>query len=406
MNRSLFVDFNSYFASVEQQMQPHLRGKPVAVVPVMAETTCCIALSREAKNLGLQGGMRLAHARRACPQLQVVEARPPLYVETHHRLKDAIETCLPVASTESIDEMHCWLTGKWQQREAALKMARQVKHAIATHVGEHLRCSIGIAPNKLLAKAATDMEKVDGLVIIEAHELPERLYSLELRDLSGIGRRMEQRLHGFGILTMEQLCALPRAHFRRIWGNVEGEKMHDSLHGEWVPDRIQHKSLVSHSHVLAPAQRNEENAEAVLHRLLQKAVARLHRIRHYARGLSLFIEYAGVGGTSAEITFLESQDTVHFIRAFRTLWQQRPRRPEPPLMVGIGFFDLVSESNYTPSLFDREKTARRTLLARTVNALNDRYGRNKVYFAGAHTALDSAPMRIAFNYVPEHRVND
>jgi len=406
MLRSLFVDFNSYFASVEQQMQPHLRGKPVAVVPVMAETTCCIALSREAKKLGLNGGLRLAEARRACPQLQVVEARPPLYVEIHHALKEAIETCIPVDSEESIDEMHCRLNGKWQQREAAIQLARDIKRAIAQKVGEYLRCSIGIAPNMMLAKAATDMEKIDGLVVIDEHELPERLYSLELRDLSGIGRRMEARLLAVGIRSIEQLWKVPRGQFRKIWGTVEGERMHDALHGQWVPRIAPGKSLVSHSHVLAPAQRNDEDARAVILRLLQKAVARLHRIQHYARGLSLFIEYVGAGGFSTELTFLESQDTLHFIRAFKQLWKQRPCHPEPPMMVGIGLFDLVSEKNFTPSLFEHEQTARRTVLSHTVNELNARFGRNKVYFAGAHTALDSAPMRIAFNYVPEHRAND
>ncbi|MGC3992281.1 MAG: hypothetical protein QM796_21805 [Chthoniobacteraceae bacterium] len=406
MLRSLFVDFNSYFASVEQQMQPHLRGKPVAVVPVMAETTCCIALSREAKNLGLNGGLRLSEARRACPQLQVVEARPPLYVEIHHALKDAIDSCVPVDSEESIDEMHCKLTGKWQQREVAIQLAKEVKQAIVRKVGPYVRCSIGIGPNMMLAKAATDMEKIDGLVVIDEHELPERLYTLELRDLSGIGRRMEARLSAVGIRTIEQLWRTPRAKFRKIWGTVEGERMHDSLHGQWVPRLEKRKSLVSHSHVLSPAQRNDEDARAVILRLLQKAVARLHRIRHYACGLSLFIEYLGGGGFSTEVTFLESQDTLHFIRAFKKLWQQRPYRPEPPMMVGIGLFDLVAEENFTPSLFEHEQTIRRTVLSHTVNELNARFGRNKVYFAGAHTALDSAPMRIAFNYVPEHRAND
>ena len=94
--RALFVDFNSYFASVEQQVQPHLRGVPVAVVPVLTESTSCIAASYEAKAFGVKTGTRVSSARKMCPGLQVVESRPPLYVEYHHRLVEAVESCVPV----------------------------------------------------------------------------------------------------------------------------------------------------------------------------------------------------------------------------------------------------------------------------------------------------------------------
>ncbi len=398
---SLFIDFNSYFASVEQQTRPELRGQPVAVVPVMAETTCCIAVSQEAKQRGVHGGMRVAVARRACAGLKVIEARPPLYVAFHKKLKEIIDACVPVEKVDSIDEMRCVLTRKWQQREHAIALARQIKKAIAEKAGEHLRCSIGIAPNWFLAKAGSDMQKPDGLVVIEKHELPQRLFSLELQDLCGIGRRMEKRLRHAGINTVEQFCAAPRGQLRKIWGGVEGERMFDALRGEtlWRPPT--QRCMVGHSHVLAPAQRDEKIAHAVLHRLLQKAALRLRGMGHFARGLQMFVEHSSVGGFSAETTFLETQDTLELSHALSQLWERRPPRSEPLLMVGVALFDLVDEKNYTPSLFTRNRGSKHRQLTAAMDQINRRLGKNAAYFAASHLAADSAPMRIAFNFVPE-----
>ena len=94
----LFVDLNSYFASVEQQDRPELRGKPVGVVPMMADTTCCIAASYEAKAFGVKTGTIVADARRMCPDIVLVEARHELYVDYHHRIVEAVESCLPVTA--------------------------------------------------------------------------------------------------------------------------------------------------------------------------------------------------------------------------------------------------------------------------------------------------------------------
>jgi len=108
---ALYVDFNSYFASVEQQLQPQLRGKPFGVLAVMAETTCCIAASNEAKVFGIKTGTMVRDARKLCKDIQFVEARPPMYVDLHHKLIALVESCTHVEKVLSIDEMVCKLTG-------------------------------------------------------------------------------------------------------------------------------------------------------------------------------------------------------------------------------------------------------------------------------------------------------
>src|SRR5947209_7981405 len=133
--RYLFTDMNAYFASVEQQHRPGLRGKPVAVAPVLAETTCCIAASYEAKPFGVKTGTPIYEARRLCPGLVVVEARPDLYVRVQRKIVAAVESCLPVMPQPSIDEMYCRLKGPDQDPDTAVRLARQVKAAIAKAAG-------------------------------------------------------------------------------------------------------------------------------------------------------------------------------------------------------------------------------------------------------------------------------
>ncbi|MHB8907055.1 MAG: Y-family DNA polymerase, partial [Melioribacteraceae bacterium] len=110
--RNLFLDFNSYFASVEQQLNPALRNKPVAVVPTKAETTCCIAASYEAKKFGIKTGTIVSEAKKLCPGLIIVEANHRSYIEFHHKLVETVGTCLPVDQVMSVDEMVCSLIGK------------------------------------------------------------------------------------------------------------------------------------------------------------------------------------------------------------------------------------------------------------------------------------------------------
>ncbi|MGH8274839.1 MAG: Y-family DNA polymerase, partial [Gammaproteobacteria bacterium] len=284
--RSLFLDFDAYFASVEQQLRPELRGRPVAVVPVMADTTCCIAASYPAKRYGIKTGTQVGEARRLCPDLALVEARHEAYVEYHHRLVRAVEQCIPVDEVASIDEMACTLTGSWREPARALAVARAVKRAVA-EVGEAIGCSIGIAPNRFLAKLASKMDKPDGLKIICAEELPDVLYGFELADVTGVGRRMRARLERAGIVSVEALCAASEAELRRIWRGIGGALMHRALRGAPVSVHASERASIGHSHVLPPDKRDAADARAVLHRLLQKAAWRLRDADYAAGGLVL-----------------------------------------------------------------------------------------------------------------------
>ena len=397
--RVLFVDFNSFFASVEQQEQPALRGLPMAVLPIMTDSTCCIAASYEAKRFGIKTGTNAGEARQRCPGLILVEARPPVYVEYHHRLIAAVDACVPVTQVRSIDEMSCALRGPWRKREKALGLAREIKARIAATVGECLRSSIGIAPNAFLAKTASDMQKPDGLVVIEEEDLPEILFRLQLRDFCGIGAAREARLHACGIVTVEQLCRSPKEVLRRAWNGIEGDRMFDLLRGKEVERASSDRCTVGHSHVLEPKCRTLPMAEAVLHRLLQKAAARLRALGYLAGGLAVSVKFLGNERWSDEMSFLETQDTLDFIRVFGLLWQRCPSSSPPPLAVGVTLFYLTEVHNVALNL--PQLGPSRVALDQAMDKLNLCYGKNTVYFGGAQPALDSAPTRIAFTHIPE-----
>lgn len=395
----LFLDMNSYFASVEQQLQPRLRGKPVAIVPVMTMRTCCIAASYEAREYGIRTGTNVGQARRACPHLVLVKGDHEKYIRIHQDIIAAVETVLPVEKVCSIDEMVCQISPDQRSLARAMVLAEQVKQAIYTQVGSYLRCSVGLAPNRFLAKVASNMQKPDGLTYITRNELPYKLYRLSLRDLPGIGRGMLARLNNRGIYTVKQLCSLSRDNMADVWESVLGEQWWCWLRGEDYTDVPTHRRTVSHSHVLAPEFRTDHGARGVLVRLIHKAASRLRRLGYWARRMKVSLSYADGWPKWRGVAYLgRCQDTPSMLRAFEEMWSERPCGGIP-LKVSMVLWDLASHENTPLPLFADE---RRDLRAtRAMDAVNERVGPNSLYFASMHEAREQAPMRIAFTHIPD-----
>lgn len=414
--RSLFVDFNSYFASVEQHEVPALRGRPVGVVPVDAETTSLIAASYEAKAFGVSTGTMVREARARCPGITIVVARPERYVAWHGTLKAAIDRAIPIAHVGSIDEMACELVGRQRQRVVAEQIARQVKDEIAKAApGGAIRCSVGIAPNDFLAKTATDMMKPDGLVVIEQTDLPQALHRLELRDLCGIGASMEARLHAEGIRSVAQLTAASKLVLRRAWGGIEGERMWGLLRGAWLPTAETTRSSLGHSHVLGPELRTPAGARAVLKKLLVKAAMRLRRDGLLAGAMAVRIRYIGVDQRwEGNLNFGPTDDSRELLHLLRGMLDagRRPGHllPGParavPLSVSVTLHRLGERAQTSGSLFAQATPARD--VDTVIDRINTKFGLNKVYFGGMQDALahDAAPMRIPFSRIPEASENE
>jgi DNA polymerase-4 len=366
---------------------------------MLADTTVCIAASVEAKRFGVKTGTKVADARRLCPEIAFVVARHEIYVDYHHRAVAAVDTVAPVRAVLSIDEMDCELTGRWREPARALEIARKVKQVLKDKVGEHLRTSIGIGPNTFIAKTASDMVKPDGLVLIDEDELPQRLYGLKVRDLSGIGKQMERRLESHGIRTVEDLCARKREELRAVWGGIGGEVMYDRLRGKDTGHLDTATGSISHSHVLGPEQRNDEDAAAILNRLTQKAAMRLRKAGYFAARMSVGIKFLDGTRWDADMRLVDTQDTMSFLHVLEKLWAGRPKGRRKILQVGMAFSDLVSEAGHTSTLFGEEEGRKR--LYDAMDKLNVRFGKQAVYFASGHKARDRGGMHIAFNHIPD-----
>ncbi|MFN0157482.1 MAG: DNA polymerase [Bacteroidota bacterium] len=396
MVRWLLVDLNSYFASVEQQLRSELRGKPVAVVPLIADTTFCIAASYEAKAFGVKTGTRVGDAKKMCPGLLLVEARHAKYVEYHTRIVTAVESCVPVAAVLSIDEMACQLTGSQREVEKAVALAAKIKQTIYADVGEMLRCSVGIATNRFLAKVASDMQKPDGLVVITQADLPQKLYPLKTRDFPGIGANMEKRLAQRGIVTAEQLLNLSKPEMKNIWQGIIGERYWYWLRGEDLTETLTRRRTVGHSHVLPPKMRTPTDAFAIAQQLLHKAAARLRRMHYWASHLRVDVKFMNRTSWTDHISFVESQDTLTLLEALQKLWKNLPQGKL--LAVGVTLFDLVHDSAHNFSLFSDE--VKRTRLSEAMDKLNTKYGGHLLHFGGMHALQAAAPTRIAFTNIP------
>lgn len=419
----LHIDLNSFFASVEQQLHPEYRGRPLAVVPTQADTTCCIAASYEAKALGIRTGTQVGEAKKKCPDIVLIEGDHEVYAQYSKKVADAVELCCPVAHTPSIDEMVCELMGREQEPPRARKIALEIKQSIYKHAGEALRCSIGMAPNRYLAKIASDMQKPDGLIGLLPSQLPRSIAHLELRDLPGVGARTEQRLITQGITTMEQLLALDRAAMHKLWDSVWGDRLYHWLRGGEtgddgapVPSGVQ-KSL-GHSHVMAPEFRTQEGAWAIAHKLLHKAAMRLRMENFYAGSMAVTIRFAMTkeqaarlktkrhfsglnhSGWGMEARFRACRDTLTLLEALRGIWSRRPQSEDfqRPFFVGVTLRSLIPESEYQAELFGDPDN--RAQLSATMDKLNLKYGHATLHFAGMLPARESAPTRIAFTQIP------
>ncbi len=408
--RHLFVDMNAFFASVEQQEKPHLRGRPVAVVPVEAETTCCIAASYEAKAFGVRTGTPVWEARKLCPGIACVVADHRRYVVFHHRVLDAVGSVLPVGSVRSIDEMSCRLAGADRDPARVVELGRAVKAAIYARAGDQMRCSVGAGPNVLLAKVAADMKKPDGLTVLADDDLPGALYGLKLQDFPGVGPRMERRLNLHGVFAARQLCELPPATLCAVWGSkVLGRRWHRQLRGEDEPDPPDRRRTVSHSHVLPPELRTDAGAYGVLVRLTHKAAARLRKIGYWAGAVAVGVSFRDDGppdaagrpryrGWDAGCRVPHCQDTPALVRAVARLWAGRPAGVVPK-KVGMVLSDLKPARCATPSLFPDDRRAGE--LSKAMDGVNAEFGASVVHLGSMHGYESAAPNRIAFTRIPD-----
>lgn len=422
----LFIDMDSYFASAEQHLRPELRGHPVGVIPIETQSTCVIAASIQAKRFGVRTGTRVPDAKRLCPAIRLVRARPDVYVRLHREVATEIDRVIPVCQAYSIDEWSVRLTRFDRDVRTATDIAEAIRARLRTSFSEALTCSVGIAPTRLLAKIACELEKPDGLCLLTTDDLPGRLEHLGLEDLTGIGRSMARRLRASGVGTVRELWDLSERECAQIWGSCVGARWWRGLHGIDEPEQRTGRHSMGHANVLEPRFRTVEGARLMLARLVSRVAVRLRMDGYLARRLDIHVEHAPhthaspthaphhaphthardsrslprgfAGGLDLEPT----NDTRTLLVALGTIWRRRPGGMAAPLRVGATACGLVPEAGVAMSLFERPR--KDDALSHAIDRINRRLGKNTVYFGSMFGCSHEMDEKIAFGRVPEERL--
>lgn len=383
--RTLYIDMNSFFASVEQQLNPAIRGRPVAITAMENEKGCCVAASYEAKAHGVKTGTSVPDARRLCPGIVFLPSRHRLYVRFNLRVAAVLDRYAELERIRSVDEFQIVLSGDATELDGARALVARLKAAVAAEVGECLRFSAGIGPNHLLAKIAGKLEKPNGCQHLGRDNMPDRIAHLTLDDLPGISRSMRARLERAGVRDVVSLCRLDPRHARAIWRSVEGERFVRALQGEPIPLVKTRRGGFGNSKVLAPEFRAPAEAYLVSRWLLEKASARLRRDGRVAGSFSLHLSPLGRYPWARSMRCAPTQDTLEFMRMNRALWRQAwPEiRGTQLLSIGVHLGDVDHLNSRTGDLLLPVAPAERTLGERASAAadfINQRFGPGTIQF--------------------------
>lgn len=357
----LYLDFDSFFASAEQHFNPVLQGKPVGVVPLDVRHTGCIAISREAKALGVPSGASVTDARTIVPEMIFVVARPDVYVRLHHRIIKVIETCLPIEKVRSIDEVVCDLvSSEWAQ---GASLGEKIKRALSENFSEALTCSIGLAPTELLAKIAAEMNKPDGLTVIGMDQLPGAIAHIPLNNIPGISKGMGSRLDKAGVHDLNGLWNLGSKQMRALWGSVEGERFWNALHGCAFERPDTQKRMFGHSRMLPLDWRTPDKVQECARQLALGAARRLRRTQLKATKLTLSVRGGGYRTDisrrsddkrwSSEAVFIAMRDDRSCLRHLGQAFERYQREVEfIPRSVSVVLHGLIDAEPLQNDLFD------------------------------------------------------
>ncbi len=383
----LYLDFDGFFASVEQQADRRLRGRPVGIVPFAGTTrTCVIACSREAKRYGIKNVMNVEEARRQCPDLVLVPQKPDLYRRAHNALLSEISAVNPIDAVKSIDEIACKV--QHSDRASPHALGERIKRRIVENIGPWITCSMGFAANRQLAKMACKASKRrdgsygDGLLVWHPPDMPAPLLPLPLEDIPGVGTNMLRRLLQSGILSMAQLLATQPKQLRLLWGNVTGERLWYALHGYALQTPPSGRSMYGHGRVMPPESRRPVDAQDMSRLLLTKAARRLRRDGWYAGALWLSLEIRG-GSMQRTTTLPDVHDYQAVLHALDGLWVEiMPRLAKRELVfrVHVALLDLTPASARQLDLLLDDDPVRRKWenTSTAIDQINAKYGQTIV----------------------------
>lgn len=392
----MHVDLNSCFATVEQQARPRLRGRPVAITNRRTEHTAVVTASYEAKAMGVKVGMRLADARKLCPGIICIESDPPKYRYVYRKLMAIMSDYSPSFTMKSIDEgvidfNHTSATIRSRDMEG---IGQEIKQRLKNEVGCVMRCNVGIATNRFLAKTAAGLHKPDGMDVLTSHNIRQVFSTLALTDLTGIAFRNEHRLNAVGIYTpLQFLDANAELLAKVVFKSVCGYEWHQRLRGWEVDDVSYDLKTCGRQYVLEQRGLPRVEVLARLHTLVESTGAKMRGQNKCARGVGVYARLQGAEGLGesngrwgrkgnywhqkhlAPLPFFS--DTAIWAIASQLF----AGAPEGDVReIGIHVYHLSDSLGDQLSLFGDE-LAREQHVTRAIDEINQRYGERTIHAA-------------------------
>lgn len=374
MRSILHIDMNAFFASVEQRANPSLRGRAMAVIG-SEHRGVVLSPSYEARAFGVRTGMTYGEAMKACPKLRLVPADPSKYSHACEELIGIWKEFSPLVELFSIDEAFLDVSGCEDLLGDPVQIAIRIKERLWSEKG--LTCSVGIAPNKLLAKLGSDMQKPDGLVLISPEDVGDVLEDLPVRELCGIGPGIEHTLAGMGIKTCGQLGRTPRSKLTSRFG-VVGDRLRNM--GRGIDDDPvcslekayeEEANSIGHSMTLTQDCADVDLLERHILQLAEKVGRRLRRGQYHGSTVSLTLRYADFRTFSRRKKLRHAVNHGLDIYATAREILHGVSLDLPVRLVGVSVSSLEKHLSQMPLFADERK---RSFLAEAMDSINDRYG--------------------------------
>jgi len=368
----MHIDLNSCFATIEQQANPFLRDKPIVVAAYDTPNGCIVAPSVQAKKLGIKVGMRVKDARLLCPDLIVLSPDPDKYRAVHLSLKKILSTYTPTVSPKSIDEFVLDFTGTPGLQRGLMIISQEIKSRIKKEVGDYLTVSIGLGPNRFLAKTASNLHKPNGLDEINKDNYLEIYKGLTLTDLNGIAHQNAIRLNTVGIYTVLDFFRADLRTLRMAFRSVLGYYWFVRLRGWEVDDVEWGVKSFGHSYSLPKFLTKPEDLAPLLSKLVEKVGFRLRGADFQARGVHLGLLFRDNEywhrGLSLDQPIFQSQDIYRV--AYRLLYRSPYHLPVRNMAVSC--FNLSPKTILQLGLF--EDRLKKESLVKAIDDINHRWG--------------------------------
>jgi DNA polymerase-4 len=400
----MHMDLNSCFATIEQQANPFLRGKPLVVAAYTTDRGCILAASIEAKRFGIKTGMRVMDGKKLYPRLIVLPSDPWKYRNVHLKLRQLISDYTNDFSPKSIDEFVLNMNGYLSLKGNSMRgVAEEIKQRIKSEIGDWLTVSVGIAPNRYLAKIGAGLHKPDGLDEITVDNFLQVYSNLRLTDLTGIKERNAARLNSMGIYTVKDFYFAPIWKLKAAFHSITGLYWHTRLRGYEVDDAPQARRSYGNSTALGARLTKTEELSPVLARLTEKMCSRLRAAGYKAYGIHLMITYKDGSFWHKGRRMSESRfDSRDFYKAAFSLLlesQARKQGSAPVLNIAVSCFDLIKSDNLQLDIF--EDVLKKEDLTKAGDRVNKKWGDFTVGMARSMGGRKAVKDRIAFGGVKE-----